>query len=140
MVNNQQVNTTDIYTTVFIIRLLYIAILLAATTFKMNHMTMEHHNLELVKSNTDKTIPDQCINGSPNAKSRNATSGHFLLGINCRNLFLLALFFTTLNVAQNAPLPPTTIIVFSITSNNPLHMVLGDSPYVTTDISMGKSS
>ena len=61
-----------------------------------------------------------------------------MTSINCRNLFLLVLF-TTLNVAQNAPLPPPTIIVFSITSNNPLHMVLGDSPYATTDISLGKS-
>ena len=85
-------NTTDIYTTVFIIRLLYIAILLAATTFKMNHMTMEHHNLELVKSNTDKAVLDQRIDGSPNAKPHNSTSGHFFTGINCQNLFLLVLF------------------------------------------------
>ena len=106
-------------------------------------MTMEHHNLDLLKkvtSNTDKAILDQWIDGSPNAKPHNSTSGHFFTGINCQNLFLLVLFFTTLNVAQNAPLPPPTIIVFSITSNNPLHMVLGDSPYVTTDISLGKSS
>ena len=66
----------------------------------------------------------------------NATSRNF----NCRNLFSLVIFFTILNLAQNAPIPPPTIIVFSITSGNPLHMVLGDSPYATTDISMGKST
>ena len=67
----------------------------------------------------------------------NATSNNFLSRINCRNLFLSVLFFTTLNLAHNAPLPPPVILVFSITSSNPLHMVSGDSPHVTTDITEG---
>ena len=98
---------------------------------------MEYQNLDLIKSNNDK---DQCISRSCNAKLCNATSRYFFISSNCRNLFLLVLFCTILNLAQNAPIPPPTIIVFSITSNNPLHMVLGDSPHVTTDISQGRSN
>ena len=96
---------------------------------------MEYHNLDSVKMINSKIILDQCISGS--LKSHNATGGHFFTSINCRSLFMLVLFFTTLNLAHNAPLPPPVILVFSITSSNPLHMVLGDSPHVTTDITEG---
>ena len=60
--------------------------------------------------------------------------------INCRSLFLFVIFFTILNLAQNAALPPDPpiILVFSVTKSNPLHMILGDSPHVTTDITEGK--
>ena len=99
---------------------------------------MKYHNLDSVKTINNKVALDQqCINGSLNTKPHNATSGHFFTSINCRSLFLLVLFFTTLNLAQNAPTPPPMIFVFSITIGNPLHMVLGDSPHVTTDITEG---
>ena len=106
---------------------------------------MENQKIELANkdetSNKAGITLNQCSDESQldnsitnrNDFTFNATSRNF----NCRNLFSLVIFFTILNLAQNAP---PTIIVFSITSNNPLHMVLGDSPYVTTDISMGKST
>ena len=103
----------------------------------MNHLAMEYHNLDSVKRLHSKVTSGQCINGSPTAKSHNATGGHFFTSINCRSLFMLVLFFTTLNLAHNAPLPPPVILVFSITSSNPLHMVLGNSSHVTTDITEG---
>ena len=31
-----------------------------------------------------------------------------------------------------------TILVISVTTNNPLHVVLGDTPYVTASITLGK--
>ena len=126
----------------------------ATTTFKRKYISMEYQKLELVnKGETNNKVDvtlnqcpdesrlDNSINGTTlNDFSLNATNRKSFGSINCRNLFLVVLLFTTLNLAQNAPLPPPTIIVFSITSNNPLHMVLGDSPYATTDISLGKSN
>ena len=89
----------------------------------------------------DKTMLDRVgisvSRTTSDAKSRNATSGHFFMSINCHSLFLLVLFVTTLNLAHSAPVSQT-ITVLSITSPNPLHMVIGDSPYVTTGISQGK--
>ena len=133
MVNSQQVNNKYILTRVLI-----------TITATINYycyfqdkiyLAMEYHNLDSVKMINSKIILDQCISGSP--KSHNVTGGHFFTSINCRSLFMLVLFFTTLNLAHNAPLPPPVILVFSITSSNPLHMVLGDSPHVTTDITEG---
>ena len=61
-------------------------------------------------------------------------------GITCRSLFLFAIFFITLNLVQNSPVPPPVILVVSITSTNPLHMLFGipPGPHVTTDISLSK--
>ena len=80
------------------------------------------------------------INGSNHIQLKSSCK-YFSTNTSCHNIIFLLLFFIVIiNPAQNASVPPPVILVVSITSTNPLHMLFGipPGPHVTTDISLSK--
>ena len=61
--------------------------------------------------------------------------------VNYSILLLFTVFFVVMNLSQSSlvfNVGPLVIYVFSVGSHNPLHMVVGKSSYVTSQITEGK--